>query len=464
MSQEFDLVIHSGTLVMSGDTCRADLGVRAGRIAAIGHALQGHTRLDATGKLVLPGAIDPHVHLEMSTGQTVSSDDWITGTVAAAHGGVTTVIDFIEPEPDEPLADALAVRRGQAEGRAVIDYGLHMTLARSDAQTLAQIPAMVAGGTTSFKVYTTYGFRLNDDQLLPAFKAVGQAGGLILAHAENHAMVEWLRRELLATGCTAPRDHPRSRPAAVEAEAIERVLALAEVAHAPLYVVHTSTGRGAAAIARAQARGQAAFGETCPQYLVLTEAEYDRPGFEGAKFVCSPPLRSAADNAALWAALAAGTVQTVGTDHCPFNYRGQKDIARRPDGTLPPFMEIPGGIPGIEARLALLYTFGVRAGHLSLNQWVDVCSTNPARIFGLSGRKGTLLPGADADIVIFDPDKTVTLSRAMLHERVDYTPYEGLALQGYPVTTIAQGEILVHDGQFIGPRGRGQFLKRDGIK
>jgi dihydropyrimidinase len=451
----FDLVIRGGTLVTSADTVRADLGIRNGVIAALGQDLAGRQTLDAAGKLVLPGAVDPHVHLEMPAGPTMSSDDWESGTLAAAFGGTTTVIDFVEPERDESLLRALEARRAQAQGRAAIDYGLHMTLSRADSDTLEKVPDVMAAGAPSFKTYTTYdGLRLNDDEFLRAMQAVGQAGGLLMVHAENHAMIEHLKREFVAAGNVAPRYHPRSRPAAAEGEAIERVLALAEIAGVPVYVVHVSTARGADAIARARARGQAVLGETCPQYLLLTETEYERPGFEGAKFVCSPPLRTAQDTAALWSALAQGGLATVGTDHCPFNYRGQKELGREQ------FTGIPGGLPGIQARLALMYTCGVCAGRLTLHRWVEVCCAAPARAFGLYPRKGTLMPGADADVVIFDPNKHVALSRAVLHEKVDYTPYEGFELCGYPVATLARGVVLVREGRFVGPKGHGQYLNR----
>ncbi len=333
-----------------------------------------------------------------------------------------------------------------------------MTLLDANPATLAEIPAVIEAGVTSFKVYTTYSFKLTDDQLVAGMAAVGAAGGIVLAHAENDAGIAFLRQRFLDAGHTAPRYHPRSRPAAMEAEAVERVLALGEVTGCPIYIVHTSTGRGADAIARARARGQAAYGETCPQYLVLTDAEYDRPGFEGAKFVCSPPLRTAEDQAVLWAHLAADALSAVGTDHCPFFYAGQKDLGR-PDAP-PPFNRIPGGMPGIEARLALLYTYGVGAGRLTLERWVEVCCTAPARIFGLAGRKGALTVGADADVVIFDPDREVTLSRAVLHENCDYTPYEGCQLKGYPVLTMLRGRVIARDGRFVGEQGGGRFLAR----
>jgi len=477
-----DIVIRHGALVTPAGVIRGDLGIIGERIAAIGPDLRGREEIDAAGKLVIPGGIDPHVHLQMPAGAVTSSDDWYTGTVAAACGGTTTVIDFVEPTPTQPspvptgegygapssaaagegrgggLLPGLAARRAEAEGKAVIDYGLHMTLLDAAPATLAEIPEVVAAGVTSFKAYTTYSFKLTDDTLVAGMAAVGAAGGMVLVHAENDAGIAFLRKRLLDAGHVEPRYHPRSRPAGMEAEAVERALALGEAAGCPVYIVHTSTGRGADAIARARARGQAAFGETCPQYLVLTDAEYDRPGFEGAKFVCSPPLRTAEDQVALWAHLAADALSTVGTDHCPFFYACQKDLGR-PDAP-PPFNRTPGGMPGIEGRLALLYTYGVGAGRMTVERWVEVCCSGPARIFGLTGRKGELTVGADADVVIFDPDREVTLSRAVLHENCDYTPYDGCQLKGYPVLTMLRGRVIVRDGQFVGEAGEGRFLVR----
>ena len=486
----YDTVIHGGTLITPDGPVNADLGITGETIAAIGDGLVGRQVIDATGKLVIPGAIDPHVHLEMPAGPVQSSDDWVTGTVAAACGGTTTVIDFVEPEPagvgerekgsmgedrqtstlplsySPTLFPALAARRAQAEGRAVIDFGLHMTLLDAQSADLAEIPEIVAAGCPSFKTYMTYSFKLTDDVLVAAMEAVGQAGGMVMVHAENDAGIAYLRRKLIEAGHVEPRYHPISRPAGMEAEAIERALALAEAAECPTYIVHISTGRGAAAVAGARGRGQDVIGETCPQYLLLTDAEFDRPGFEGAKFICSPPLRKAEDNAALWNYLAAADLQTVGTDHCPFFFVGEKDLGRK-DGAYPPFTRIPGGMPGIESRLSLLYTFGVGAGRLTLERWVEVCCTGPARAFGLSGRKGVLAVGADADVVVFDPAREVVLSRKVarsggirLHENCDYTPYEGFRLTGWPALTMSRGEIIAQDGEFIGRPGRGRFLHR----
>lgn len=457
----YDLVIQGGTLVTATDMFLADVGISEGKIAAIGRNLGGAHLLDARGKLVIPGGVDPHVHLQMPTGVTVSSDNWQTGTVAAAHGGTTTVIDFVEPEPGETLLEAFERRRaeadglGQDHGGAVIDYGLHMTLGQPALDRLDEVPDCVAAGMTSFKTYTTYeGMKLTDAEFLRVMETVRDAGGLVITHCENDAIIAHLTRWLVADDHTAPRFHPVSRPALTEIEAIQRVLALAAVAGVPVYIVHVSTGGGAAALARARATGQPVWGETCPQYLLLDDERYAEPGFAGAKYVCSPPLRAPADQGVLWDALRVGTLQAVGTDHCPFHFAGQKDLG------LDDFTAIPGGMPGIEARLALLYTFGVRAGRLTPGQWVAACCTCPAQIFGLYPRKGSLVPGADADIVIFDPARAVTLTQELLHENVDYTPYEGLNVTGWPETTISRGEIIVHQGAFMGRPGRGRYLER----
>ncbi len=451
----YDLVIRGGMLVTRAEAFQADVAVQGERIAAIGRGLSGRQTLDAGGLLVLPGAVDPHVHLAMDAGVTTTSDDWTTGTIAAACGGTTTVIDFIEPDLDGPLRPALAARRAEGEAGAVIDFGLHMTLRSAAPNVLAEVPDAYAAGCASFKTYLTYeGFRLDDAAFLQALKAVARVDGLALVHAENHSAIEALRAEAVAAGHTAPKVHASTRPVSTEAEAIERAITLAGIAGARLYVVHVSTGAGAEAVARARARGQAVVGETCPQYLLLTEAELDRPGFDGAKAVCSPPLRPADNPPQLWRHLAADALSTVGTDHCAFFFEGQKTLGRDV------FTAIPNGLPGIEARLALLYTFGVRAGRLSLQRWVDVCCVAPARTFGLYPRKGSLMPGADADIVLFDPNRVVTLDREMLHERTDYTPYAGMAVQGYPVATVARGAVIVRDGVFQRTQGRGRFIAR----
>jgi len=432
---------------------QADLGIATGRIAAIGTGLHGVETIDATEKLVLPGAIDEHVHLEMPVGEFASSDDFYTGTVAAACGGTTSIVDFAEPRPGQPLVEGLRERRAKADGKVVIDYGMHMTLSRADDKTLAQIPASIGAGAASFKLYMAYeGLRLNDEGLLRALAALSEHGGRALVHAENHHAIAYLTAKALAEGRTGPENHPLTRPDIMEAEAIHRLLSLARVTGAPLVLAHLSCARGLAAVRGARERGQTVWVETCPQYLLLDEKEYRRPGFEGAKFVMAPPPRTAADRAALWAGLAAGEIDTVATDHCPFFYATQKTRGRDD------FSRIPGGAPGIETRLTLLYTHGVRSGHLTPERWVEVCCTEPARRFGLIPRKGSLSVGADADVVIFDPARRVTLRAETLHQNVDYCPYEDWEVHGYPETVISRGEIIVRDGEFIAATGRGQFL------
>lgn len=452
----FDLVIRGGTLISdSGIPLEADLAITGEKIAAIGPNLAGKRTIAADNLLVLPGAVDPHVHLEMPVGATRSSDDWASGSVAAAFGGTTTLIDFVEAQPGERLAHAFTARRTAAQSQAAIDFGLHMTLTNDALETLEEIAPLCKSGCISFKTYLTYaGFRLSDSALLHVLAAVKAAGGITMVHAENDAIIDYINACFCQQRHTQPKYHALSRPTIAEGEAIQRALALAQVTGATVYIVHTSTALGAEAIRAAQERGVNAYGETCPQYLLLTAEELSRPDFEGAKYVCSPPLRTREDNAALWQALATGGLQTVGTDHCPFNFETQKTLGRSS------YEQIPAGLPGIESRLALLYTYGVTRGKLSLERWVEVCCANPARIFGLYPRKGTLTPGADADIVLFDPNRRLTITHTMLHEQVDYTPYEGFELQGYPIATMLRGKVIVENGLFTGRQGGGQYLIR----
>lgn len=450
-----DRVIKNGTLVTAAGLHRADIGIRGETIVEINSHLSGRDQISAEGMLVLPGGVDAHVHLEMPAGKAITSDTWETGSRAAAFGGTTTVIDFVEPAyVGQPLLDSFTERKKQAAGSSAVDFGLHMTLCSADVSTLQQIPGVIAAGIPSFKVYTTYsGFRLDDASLLLALEAIGKADGLAMIHAESDTIIQHATQRLQAAGRLAMRDFPESRPAVAEVEAIERVLTFAKYTGTPVYIVHISTQAGAAAVARARQSGQQAWGETCPQYLLLDKSHILTDDFTGAKFVCCPPLREQADSQALWSSLQNGDLQTIGSDHCAFNYSGQKDAS---PGTS--FLEIPSGLPGIELRLALTYTFGVMQGRITLPQWVELCCTAPARLFGLHPQKGELAVGADADIVLFAPTCKTIATQAMLHENVDYTPYEGITLAGMVDTTLLRGQVLVQGGKWGGEAGTGKFV------
>jgi dihydropyrimidinase len=448
-----DLLVTGGRLVTERGVLEADLGVEGGQIAALGRGLgRARRTLRADGKLVLPGAIDPHVHLALRVSGTVSADDFAVGTRAAALGGVTTVIDFAEQRPGAALAAAVAARRAEADPAVCVDYGLHGQVG-DVPRAEGELAAVVAAGVTSFKCFMPRkeGVLLGDDGLFRALRAAGRAGGLVTVHAENAALAELFTAERRAARATRPADLARARPALVEVEAVGRALALAQAAAAPLYVVHTSTAAAAARIAAARAAGQPAYGETCPQYLLLDERRL--AGRDGHLFTCVPPLRTAADGVGLWAALAAGALQTVGSDHCPFP-AADKAAARRD------FTRMPCGLPGVETLLGLVHGAGVAGGHLSLAQLASITAANAARIFGLWPRKGHLDPGADADLVILDPARRVRLSARRLHSAIDYSPYEGLEVAGWPEVTVARGEIIVEEGRFIGRPGRGRFLAR----
>ncbi len=450
----YDLVIKNGTIVTSEVTVQADVAIQGHRIAAIGEGLSGTREIEAEGKLVTPGAIDVHVHLQMPIGDFVSADSFFTGSRAAAFGGTTTFIDFVEAAPAEPLLDALAARQAKADKRVVIDYGLHMTITPTDIPKLAQLAAVYKAGCASFKLYMAYSHRLNDGELMQALEAIRDVGGLPVVHAENWDVISTLVARNLATKRTAPHFHSRSRPTLMEAEAAGRVIDLAMLVGTPLYIFHVSGAAVVERIADARRRGQPIYGETCPQYLFLTEDLYDRFGVEGALPICAPPLRTEADQIHLWEALAQNKLQVVSTDHCPFT-KAEKARGIEENN----FSRIPGGVPAIEGRFSMLYTYGVRLGRFSLNRWVDICCTTPARLFGLE-RKGNIAIGYDADLVIFDPDHKVKLSPSTLHEMAGWTPYEGLEITGWPAVTISRGDVLVENGKFYGEAGRGKFVAR----
>jgi dihydropyrimidinase len=452
-------VIRNGTVVSAADTYRADVLVDGERVTAIGTFpadIDADASIDAAGRLVLPGAIDVHTHLDMPFGGTMAADDFESGTVAAAHGGTTTVVDFAMQSKGQRLHDAWVAWARKAEGKAVIDYGFHMIVTDLNDQVEREMDDLVREGITSFKVFMAYkgALMLDDAGIFRLLLRSRENGALVSVHAENGDVIDVLVRRALAAGQTSPRYHALTRPAGAEAEATRRAIALAEMAGARIYIVHLSAAEALEAVSRARRRGARVLAETCPQYLFLSSDNYDEPGFDGAKYVMSPPLRAKETQGHLWRGLAAGDLQTVATDHCPFRMSDQKILGRDD------FSKIPNGAPGIETRLSLLYDGGVRTGRISLNRFVDVTSTSPAKIFGLYPRKGTIAPGSDADLVVFDPEKRAVISAKTHHMKVDYNPYEGREVVGVAQTVLSRGRTIVEDGRFVGGKGCGLFLKR----
>ncbi len=476
-----DTIVHGGTVVTASDQYVADIGIEDGVITRIGRDLlsdlgletsgdgttgrvtepagNGPRIIDATGTYVIPGAIDAHVHLDMPFGGTVTSDDYATGTIAAACGGVTTVVDYCLQSVGGTLAAALDTWHGKAEGKAAIDYGFHIAVTDLNPSVMAELPAVAEHGVSSIKCFMAYKgvFQIPDDTLFQLLEQARELGALVNVHAENGDVVDILIKRFVAEGMLAPWYHRASRPPEVEAEATNRAIALAELARAPLNVVHVTCREAAERIEAARDRGLEVYGETCPQYLLLNEEQYhesDWDGFGGAKYVMSPPLRAKSNNAFLWRALALGNLQTLMTDHCSFRMRDQKMLGRDD------FSKIPNGAPGIETRVPIAYSEGVRQGHFSLQRMVALLSTNAARMYGLYPQKGTIGIGSDADLVLIDPDKRVTLSAKTLNQDTDYTPFEGLECVGYPVLTLARGDVIAVDRHFTGQRGHGKFLRR----
>lgn len=452
-----DLVIRGGVTVSALGCVRQDVALDDGAISALGTGLDGRAVIDASDCYVIPGAVDQHVHLQLSLGGLVSTDDFATGTIAAACGGTTTVIDFVHPEAGQRMADALHVRQGEAEGRVAIDYGLHMAIPAWHAasqERLIEVPAMVKAGCATFKMYQAYpNVMLDDAALYRAMRAVAKAGAGVVLHAETGPVLDLLREDALAAGRTAAIEHERTRPARLEASAVHRAAEIAYQTGCRVLVFHVGNGPAVQEITAARARGVAIWGETCPHYLVLT-AEKHLDGEDGNLYICAPPLRSAAEQERLWEALREGELQVVSTDHCPWT-RAEK--AREN------FTQVPGGVPGIEARLALVHHFGVAQGRISVERWVEVCCEAPARLMGLE-RKGRIETGMDADIVVFDPRQTKLISRKAgsrsLHEAADWTPYEGVEVTGWPRTVLLRGETIVKDEVYIGRAGDGRFVKR----
>src|SRR5438105_298694 len=456
----FDTVIRTATVVTATDTYRADVGITGDRVSAIAAQLPTENSgrvTDATGLLLIPGGIDVHTHLDMPFGGTTSTDDFETGTIAAAFGGTTCLVDFAIQYRGQTMRHALDEWMKKASGKAVADYSFHMIVTDLPDAGLGEMDALVRNeGVTSFKLFMAYPgvFMVDDATIFRALRKTGENGGLVCMHAENGGVIDLLVQEALRKGQKAPKYHALTRPPRAESEATGRAIALAEMAGVPIYIVHLSSADALQTVREARDLGLPAYAETCPQYLFLSYDNYEEPGFDGAKYVMSPPLREKDTQERLWRGLAFNDLQAISTDHCPFCMKEQKELGRND------FSKIPNGAPGIETRMSLVYDGGVRAGRISLNRFVELTSTSPAKIFGLFPRKGTIAPGSDADVVIFDPQRTITLSAGTLHMKVDYNPYEGRQVTGAADTVLSRGRVIIDGGKFVGRPGSGCFLKR----
>src|SRR5437016_439876 len=455
----FDTIITNGRVVTASDTFTSDVAIIGGKIAAVGQSLpkdQASKIIDANGKYVLPGGIDVHTHLDMPFGGTTSADDFESGTRAAAFGGTTTLIDFAIQYKGQTLKKAFDTWMQKAEGKAVCDYSFHCIITDlADAQ-IDEMNDLVREGVTSFKLFMAYPgvFMLDDASIFKALRATGQNGGLVCMHAENGGVIDVIVRQALAEGKKAPKYHALTRPTTAEAEATARAIALAEMAGSPVYIVHMSCNDALEKVREARDRDLPVYGETCPQYLYLSIENFDVPGFEGAKYVFTPPLREKWHQEKLWNGLKRDHLQVVSTDHCPFCFKEQKELGRDD------FTKIPNGGPGIEHRMSLIYSGGVARGRFSVNRFVELVSTTPAKLFGLYPRKGTIAVGSDADLVIFDPHRKHTISAKTHHMRVDYSMFEGIQVTGMPDTVLSRGRVVVDGDKFLGRAGQGEFLKR----
>jgi dihydropyrimidinase len=462
MSRAFDLVVRNSLVVTASSRATVDIGVAGGRVAAIGRGLgPGGEEIDAAGKIVLPGGIDSHCHVEQesSTG-LMTADDFHSATVAAACGGVTTVVPFAAQHRGQDLRDVAGRYRARARDKAVIDYALHLIVSDPTPAALNEhLPSLIAEGSPSFKIYTTYdALKLTDRQLLDVMALAARERAVVMVHAENSDAIAWNAERLLAAGHTAPRYHAEARPVEVEREAVHRVAMLAGVAGATVLIVHVSCRQALDEIRAARLRGVSVLAETCPQYLLLSVDELHRPGFEAAKFLCSPPLREQDDLAAMWQGLADASVDVLSSDHAP--YRLDDPLGKAVNGVDAPFTRIPNGVPGLETCLPVVFSEGVGRGRLTLEQFAAVSATNAARIYGMFPRKGTIAVGSDADLAIWDPEFEVTITNGRLHHRMDYTAFEGMRVRGWPVTTISRGEVVWRDGSVCARPGRGKFIAR----
>jgi len=459
-------LIQGGIVVTAVDTYEADLAVVDGKIEAIfgpgaAPAITYDRTIDAKGKYVLPGGIDAHTHLDMPFGGTTAADDFETGTLAAAYGGTTSIVDFAIQTKGDALRKGLDTWHAKAEGKAAIDYAFHMIMTDVNESTAAEMGTLVNEGITSFKLFMAYPGVLyaDDGMIFRAMQRAGEVGALICMHAENGIPIDILIAQAVAKGNTSPKYHALTRPQIAEAEGTHRAICLAEMAGAPVYIVHLSAERALKQVVEARDRGLPTYAETCPQYLFCSDDDLARTSseygeFEGAKYVCTPPLRPKAMQEDLWRGLRTNDLQVVSTDHCPFCMKGQKELGRDS------FAKVPNGMPGIETRLYLLWDGGVRTGRISMNRFVEITSTAPAKIFGLYPHKGTIAVGADADLVVWDPERAHVLSQKTLHMRVDYSPFEGQQVIGGPAYVLSRGNVIIEDGKYVGKRGDGRFVKR----
>ncbi len=453
------LLIKNGRIITAEQDYIADIYIEKDKIKTIGLSLdiQADKIIDAKGKYVIPGGIDVHTHLDMPFGGTTSSDDFETGTIAAAFGGTTSLIDFAIQPKGKSMREGLDIWRKKAEGKATIDYGFHMIITDLPDERISEMDDMVKEGITSFKLFLAYPnvLMVDDATIFKALKQTSKNGGLVCMHAENGMVIDHIVKETVAKGNLSPLYHALSRPTAAEGESTNRAIALAEMAGTPIYIVHLTCNDALLKVSDARDKGQRVFAETCPQYLYLSVDDIAKPDFEGAKYVFSPPVREKWNQEKLWAGLQQNNLQVVSTDHCPFNFIGQKDLGKGD------FTKIPNGGPGLENRMHLMYQGGVNEKRLSLNRWVELTSTNPAKIFGMYPRKGTIAPGSDADIVIWDPEKEYMISVKTHHMAVDYSMYEGKKVKGNADLVISRGEVIVEKEKFFGKPGRGNFVKRD---
>ena len=459
---KLDLIIRGGTVATASDTFKSDVGVRAGKIVALGHELgKAERTIEAEGQLVLPGGIEAHCHIEQeSSTRIMTADDFYSGSVSAAFGGNTTFIPFAAQHRGQNLRDVIKTAHDRAGPKSVIDYAFHLIISDPTENVLwEELPALIMEGYSSFKVYMTYEMlKINDHQMLDVLSIARQHGAMTMVHAENNDVINWLSERLLNGGYVAPKYHAVSHNSIAESEASRRAIDLARLTDAKLLIVHVSAPEAANAILKARNQGLPIYGETCPQYLFLTADDLDREGMEGAKFCCSPPPRDKAGQDAIWLGLTNDTFQVFSSDHAPYRY---DETGKFNAGPNPTFKKIANGVPGIETRMPLLFSEGVRKGRLSLNQFVALTSTNAAKIYGLHPRKGTIAIGSDADIAIWDPNWERVISTAILHDNMDYTPYDGMEITGWPRTVINQGRVVVYNETLKVERGSGSFLERE---